>query len=137
MCLLFYKIKRVVLLLSRHFPFARNVPTAASPPLLPPVALRHAEPKEIFIALSEAEGQGVGFTIEDQNDMDALLRRSPGALGLIDCSSDSDGEVAVWQLEGLTDGHTYRMAHDRTDRLTTCSTSSRSSTRPRMRLRPG
>ena len=114
MCLLFYKINRVVLLLSRFFPFARHVPTAASPPLLPPVALRHAEPKEIFIALSKAEGQGLRFTIEDQKAMDRLLRRPPGALGL-----DSDGEVAVTQLEGLTDGHTYRMAHDRTDRLTT------------------
>ena len=119
MCLLFYKINRVVLLLSRLFPSARHVPTAASPPLLPPVALRHAEPKEIFIALSKAEGQGLRFTIEDQNAMDRLLLQSPGSLGLIDRSSDSDGEVAVTQFEGLTDGHTYRMAHDRTDRLTT------------------
>ena len=50
--------------------------------------------------------------------MDQVRRDSPGALGYIDCSSDSDGEVAVRQFEGLTDGHTYRMAHDRTDRLT-------------------
>ena len=50
--------------------------------------------------------------------MDQVRRDSPGALGYIDCSSDSDGEVLVRQIEELTDGHTYRMAHDRSDRLT-------------------
>ena len=38
--------------------------------------------------------------------------------GFIDCSSDSDGEVLIRQIEELTDGHTYRMAHDRSSRLT-------------------
>ena len=46
------------------------------------------------------------------------VRRDCRAVGFIDCSSDSDGEVVVMQIEELTDGHTYRMAHDRTDRLT-------------------
>ena len=47
------------------------------------------------------------------------VRRDCRAVGFIDCSSDSDGEVVVMQIEELTDGHTYRMAYDRTDRLTT------------------
>jgi len=38
--------------------------------------------------------------------------------GFIDCSSDSDGEVLVWQIEELKGGHTYRMAHDHSSRLT-------------------
>jgi hypothetical protein len=47
------------------------------------------------------------------------VRRDYRAGGFIDCSSDSDGEVAAMQIEELTDGHTCRMAHGHSSRLTT------------------
>jgi len=73
------------------------------------------EPKTIFIALSETVGQGNSITIENQKMMDKLGERYRVG-GFIDCSSDSD--ELVWQIEELKGGHTYRMAHDHSSRLT-------------------
>ena len=111
-CVYYSTNKHIILHLSRLFPFHR-----CPAPLLASVAPRHAEPKTIFIALSEVEGQGSRITIKDQKNMDQV-RQDFRAGGFIDCSSGPDGEVVVRQIEELTGGHAYRMSYDRTDRLT-------------------